>query len=345
MLPRERVQAALRFAPVDIIPLQIHPSPAGLFEHGSKLLDLMRRCGHDFDDLSRLRLPQPAAEDFDADGRYHRFATDEWGVSWEYRLFGVWGYRVGYPLADISRLDAYRPPQVKRLTGDELAEARAAGEAHRETYFHLAGGLSLFETMQSLRPFQDVLIDIAQDTPEINRLADMLVAYNAVLVENALAVGADAISVGDDFGTQQALMMSPKVWRRFFKPRYRELLAPVVAAGKAVFFHSCGHIELILDDLAEVGASAIWPQLPLFDHRELARRCRGLGLAVQMHPDRGELMQRGGPQQVRDGILRLVEEFATLGGGSWLYLEVDPGFPWANVEAMYETVLALRQRG
>jgi uroporphyrinogen-III decarboxylase len=173
----------------------------------------------------------------------------------------------------------------------------------------------------------------------------MLVAYNAVLVENALAVGADAISVGDDFGTQQALMMSPKVWRRFFKPRYRELLAPVVAAGKAVFFHSCGHIELILDDLAEVGASAIWPQLPLFDHRELARRCRGLGLAVQMHPDRGELMQRGGPQQVRDGILRLVEEFATLGGGSWLYLEVDPGFPWANVEAMYETVLALRQRG
>ena len=343
MLPRERVQAALAFQPVDIIPLQIHPSPGGAFEHGQKLLDLMRRCGHDFDDLSHLRVPQPPAEDFDADGRYHRFATDEWGVSWEYRLYGVWGYRVGYPLADISRLDTYKPPRVERLAGEALEQARAAGESHRDTYYHLAGGLSIFETMQSLRPFQDCLIDIAQNTPEINRLADMLMAYNAVIVENALAVGADAISIGDDFGTQQALMMSPKVWRRFFKPRYRELLAPIVAAGKAVFFHSCGHIELILEDLAEVGANAIWPQLPLFNHRELAQRCRALGLAVQMHPDRGELMQRGTPQQVRDYMLRLVDEFDTPAGGSWLYLEVDPGFPWANIEAMYETAIELRQ--
>jgi hypothetical protein len=62
-----------------------------------------------------------------------------------------------------------------------------------------------------------------------------------------------------------------------------------------------------------------------------------------MHPDRGELLQRGTPQQVRDAILRLVDEFDTPAGGSWLYLEVDPGFPWANIEAMYETALALRQ--
>jgi len=343
MLPRERVQAALAFQPADIIPLQIHPSPGGAFEHGRKLLDLLRRCGHDFDDLSHLCVPQPPAEDFDVDGRYHRFATDEWGVSWEYRLYGVWGYRVGYPLADIARLDTYKLPPIERLAGEALAQARAAGESHRARYYHLAGGLSIFETLQSLRPFEDTLIDIAQDTPEINRLADRLMEYNAALVENALAVGADAISIGDDFGTQQALMMSPKVWRRFFKPRYRELLAPIVAAGKAVFFHSCGHIELILDDLAEVGADAIWPQLPLFDPRELARRCRALGLAVQLHPDRGELLQRGTPDQVRDSIRRLVDEFETASGGSWLYLEVDPGFPWANIEAMVETAIALRQ--
>ena len=190
-----------------------------------------------------------------------------------------------------------------------------------------------------------MLIDITYDTPQINRLADRLLEYSAVQISNALASDADAIAVGDDFGTQQALLLSPKVWRRFFKPRYRELLAPAVRAGKAVFFHSCGQIGAILEDLAEVGASAIWPQLPLFDQRELARRCRGLGLAVQMHPDRGEFMQRGTPGQVRDYILRLVDDFETLSGGSWLYLEVDPGFPWANIEAMYETVIALRNRG
>lgn len=342
MLPRDRMKAALAFQPVDVVPLQIHPSPGGIFEHGQKLIDLMRQCGHDFDDLSHLRIPDPPAEDFDADGRYHRFATDAWGVAWEYRLFGVWGYRIGYPLADISKLDGYQPPAISRLDGEELVQARAASQAHRQTYFHLCGNLSIFETMQSLRPFEDVLIDIMHDTPQINRLADMLVEHCAVIVANALAVDADAIIAGDDFGTQQAPMLAPKVWRRFFKPRYRALFEPAVAAGKAIFFHSCGRIERLLEDLAEVGVAAVWPQLPLYEHRELSRRCRGLGLAVQMHPDRGELLQRGSPQQVRDSITRLVEEFGALGGGAWLYLEVDPGFPWSNVEAMFETARALR---
>ena len=143
MLPRERIQAALAFRPVDIIPLQIHPSPGGAFEHGQKLLDLMRRCGHDFGDLRQLRVPQPSPEDFDADGRYHRFATDEWGVAWEYRLYGVWGYRVGYPLADISRLDSYKLPPIEHLTGEALAQARATGQAHgRPTITWAAGSAS-----------------------------------------------------------------------------------------------------------------------------------------------------------------------------------------------------------
>ncbi len=345
MLPRARVQAALAFQPVDCVPLQIHPSPGGLFEHGQKLLDLMRRCGHDFDDLSHLTIPQPPVEHFDADGRYHCIETDAWGVTWEYRLFGVWGYRIGYPLADMARLATYRPPAIARLSGEALAQARAAAAIHRQTYYHLVGNVSLFETMQSLRPFEDVLIDIAHDTPQINRLADMLVEYNAVIVENALAVDADAIAVGDDFGTQRALMMAPAVWRRFFKPRYRALLEPVVRAGKAIFFHSCGYIAPLLEDLAEIGARAIWPQLPLFDARELARRCRQLGLAVQIHPDRGELMQRGTPAQVRDAVRQLVDDFAVLDGGSWLYLEIDPGFPWPNVQALFETAIQLRRQG
>jgi hypothetical protein len=342
MLSRERVLAALDFQPVDKIPLQLHPSPGGLFEHGQPMLDLMCRLGHDFGSLDSLRLPVVPGTDFDADRRYHRFATDEWGTSWEYRLYGVWGHRIGYPLADLDRLDTWRPPPIVRLSGDALTQAQEEGAAHRRTYFHLSDSVSLFETIQSLRPFEDVLIEISQDAPGVNRLADMLVEYYAVVVANALAVGADAIAVGDDFGTQKSMMISPRVWRRFFRPRYRALFEPVLAAGKGIFFHSCGCVGPILEDLAELGATAVWPQLPLFDHRSLARRCRELGLAVQMQPDRGELMQRATPEQVTAYLLRLVDEFATCDGGSWLYLEVDPGFPWENVRAMYETALELR---
>ena len=343
MLPRERMLAALAFKPVDIIPLEIHPSPAGLFDHGQKLLDLMRSIEHDFDDQSSLAVPVVPPNEFDADGRYHKFTTDEWGTYWEHRIYGIWGYRMRYPLADISKLPTYQMPQIPLLEGDELKRAQAAGAAQRKRYYHHSGGVSLFETMQSLRPFEDVLIDIAQDTPEINALADRLVEHFQPMVANALAVDVDAVTFGDDFGTQQAMMISPKSWRRFFRPRYETLLEPVKRAGKLAFFHSCGAIGPILDDLRATGFDAIWPQLPLFDPLVLSKRCRDLGLSVQLHPDRGTLMQRATPQEVREYILRLVDEFDTLNGGSWLYLEVDPGFPWENVKVMFETAKELRK--
>ena len=89
--------------------------------------------------------------------------------------------------------------------------------------------------------------------------------------------------------------------------------------------------------------NAIWPQLPLFDLRDLAKRCRDLRLAVQLHPDRGDLMQRRGPADVRAYIHKMLDDFDTRSGGSWLYIEIDPGFPWPNVQALFETAMELRK--
>jgi len=196
-----------------------------------------------------------------------------------------------------------------------------------------------------LRGVQQILVDLVA-SPQIaraifRRIRSFYLEYERRALE-AAGGALDILVTGDDFGTQQGPLLAPLVWRRFFKRRYRALFEPIRRAGKKVLFHSCGQIEPFLEELRDVGASAIWPQLPLFDHCRLARRCRELGLAVQLHPDRGELMQRARPREVREYIQRLVEEFDCLSGGSWLYFEVDPGFPWANVRAMFETAMELR---
>ena len=113
-------------------------------------------------------------------------------------------------------------------------------------------------------------------------------------------------------------------------------------AGKGVFFHSCGCVRSLFEDLRGVGATAVWPQITLLEPRDLAHRCRALGLAEQVQPDRGEVMQRRGPQDVRDHVRRLAEQFETHSGGSWLHIEIDPGFPWDNVRALFETAMELR---
>ena len=343
MLPRDRVFTTLDFKPPDRLPIQVHPSPGGLFEHGQKLLDLIQACPSDFGDLGDLPLPQPPLEDFDPDGSYHRFTTDAWGVSWDYRLFGVWGHAIGEPLADIGQLATYKPPLPPSPSGSEFEEAKAAVARHKQRHFYIGGGGMLWEQMHFLRPYEDCLIDIMDDTPEINRIADMITEYMEGCVQHLLAAGVDAIQFGDDFGTQQASIFSPEVWRRFFKPRYERLCAPIRKAGRKIFFHSCGQITSLLEDFAELGVDAIWPQLPLFDMHELTRRCKSLGLALTLHPDRGQLMQRGTPQEVREYVPRMLDTFDTASGGSWLYLEIDPGFKWENIEALFECAMSLRE--
>jgi hypothetical protein len=76
-------------------------------------------------------------------------------------------------------------------------------------------------------------------------------------------------------------------------------------------------------DLLETSADAIWPRLPSFDQHDMSRRCRELGLALQLHPDRGELMHHGTPQQVRSYLMRLVDELDIL--------TVVPGCIWKSI--------------
>jgi hypothetical protein len=344
MLSRDRIAAALAYKTPDKIPLQLHPSPAGLYEHGQKLLDLMRECGSDFADTRLFTLPEkPGPEDFDPDGRYHAIRTDGWGTVWEYRIFGIWGHPIEWPLNDWARLQGYRAPDPPPMDGPQFDAALRTAEEHRREWFLVEDVGAIFETLRWVRRFESILMDIEDDSPQINRLADIIADHDRQLMSRALALGADAVMFGDDLGTSNALMTSPEVFRRFFKPRYRVLFNPALQAGCRLFFHSCGQIGAVLGDLREVGASAVWPQLPLFDPRELARRCRDLGLAVLLHPDRGDLMQRGTPDMVRDSVMRLLDVFDTAHGGSWLYVEIDPGFPWRNVEALLRVAMDVRR--
>jgi hypothetical protein len=344
MTPRQRVQAALAYRPVDKVPLRIHPAEGGLHEHGQKLLDLMRACGHDFGPLDSVKLPPPPPpEDFDPDGRYHAFKTDAWGTRWEYRIFGVWGHPVSWPIRDLADVDTYRMPSLPTVPqGPELAAECRRAQQHKESYFLQAFCGQLFEQMHFLRPFEDVLMDLATGEPRIGALADMVLQHVAGNAARARAVEADGIQVGDDFGTSQSLIMSPATWRSFFRPRYQALFAPLRAAGLEVHFHSCGMVRDILPDMKELGVTSIWPQLALYNPAQLHAQCRDLGLAVEIHPDRGRLMQQGTPVEIRGYVLGMVDVFRTMEGGSWLYIEIDPGFPWRNVEALFNVAMELR---
>jgi hypothetical protein len=342
MLPRDRVFAALEFRKPDTVPVEHHPSPAGAYEHGERLRELWLRYPGDFGDNALFPLPRPDPEWIDAAGRYSEVRRDEWGVVWKHLIFGVAGHPLERPLDDWSALPGFAPPPLPASSGPEFDRERERARVHQETWFLKSGWVSIFEVLHALRRFEDVLVDIQSDSPEINRLADIIADHWRGVIDHLLRRGVDAIQFGDDFGTQAGPILSPRTWRRFFKSRFRSLMEPIRRAGKKVFFHTCGCASWLLEDLADLGVGAVWPQLNVFDARELARTCRDLRMAVAIHPDRGALMIDGKPDDVRREVDRLAEIFDVAAGGAWFYIEIDAGFPFENVRALIESVARLR---
>jgi uroporphyrinogen decarboxylase len=342
MNSRERVCAAMHFRKPDHVPVQYYYCPVGYYEHGDKLNDLYASLEGDFAPFTRIAPPVLPNSDFDENGNYHSFRRDEWGVLWEFRIFGIAGIPKEFPLADPEKIHAYTAPPVPESPQDIAGAREKALAARNDTCYQFRGCGSLFERMIELRPEADVLCDLISDEPYIHELADTITQYDAALVKGAIAAGADGISFGDDYGTERNLIMSPVLWRAFFKPRLKELFKPAVKAGLDIFFHSCGYIWELLPDFAEIGVTSIWPQLPAYDMKKLAERCRELGLAVAVHTDRAKTMTYGSPVEVRDLVFREYETFKLYDGGGWFYIEADNGFPWANLESLVNTIKEIR---
>jgi uroporphyrinogen-III decarboxylase len=118
-------------------------------------------------------------------------------------------------------------------------------------------GISGFNQATFLRGFDTFLMDLYTDREVSDRILDFVFDFESGIIEQAVQFPVDAIAFGDDWGTQEGLMIAPELWREVFKPRYAAQFERVHAAGKKVWFHSCGHVYAIIDDLIEAGVDVL----------------------------------------------------------------------------------------
>jgi uroporphyrinogen decarboxylase len=346
MTCKERFLSAIHFKRPDMPALEYYYTDVGYAEHGEKLQKLYLRYPGDaapVPSFDVMEMPKPEPGDIDRDGNYLRTEIDEWGTKWEYRIFGRIGCAVEFPLDDWDKLDDYLFPPVFISDPANFTAFQKQAQETGSKYPVRYGIPGLLDRMIALRPFQDVLVDLIQESPELIRLADILTERYTSEVKRALAAGTDIICIGDDYGTGQSLLVSPEIWRKIIHPRLSQIIEPIKNAGKTCCFHSCGYIWDILPDLKRAGADSIWPQLPLYDYRSMASALRELKLSLCIHIDRGELMQHGKPDDVRAEVERVFQAFRPDEGGSWFYFEVDQGFPFENIKALAEAIAVYRK--
>jgi len=176
----------------------------------------------------------------------------------------------------------------------------------------------------------------------IDRITEFYLAANRIFYE-AAGSRLNAVLIGNDFGAQTGLMLSPALIREFVLPGARRLVSQAKAYGLKVIHHSCGAIRPIIPDLIEMGVDAVHPIQALatgmdaaslraeFGHR--ASFCGGV--------DAQHLLVFGTVGEVRAEVRRLRRLFPTGLVISPSHEAILVDVPPANIGAMIEEATRL----
>lgn len=299
---------AMRYEYPEHIPVAVSLLPATWIKYRDALEELVARHPVIFGEWV------PGARDYDwtpetyAAGEH----VDAWGCVWENIAHGLESIVKVHPVPRREDVRHLRPP------------AEADGRMpHGFMYLRLA----------DLRGFDELMLDFAEEPPELQMLIDTVLEYNLRDLEVRLRNATDEIlSFGDDLGMQAALPISPAKWRKYLKPSYARLYGRCHEAGYSVYMHSDGHIVEIIPDLVECGVNVINPQIRANGLENLVAACKGR-VCVDLDLDR-QLFPFATPQEIDDHVREVVAALGAPEGGLWLKAECAPDVPLENIEAI-----------
>ena len=377
MTPFERVATALNHEEPDRVPVALGGGPYGMVDAlYFELLDYLDlgepvapfRTGHNIsyiDDRVLARLgtdtryvwpgasPSSANRPTEEDNVY----LDGYGQRWRqsfpyyYPLEGILAEATH--IQEIDQIVQWPDPAAPAWTAGVRARARHLKE---ETDYYVIARMVTshgpYQTAAHLRGTEHFLLDMAVNPEFAEALVQKVTAAIDGLLRGYLAAAGPYIDLvelpGDDYAAQDNLIMSPQMFRRFFKPA----LARLVQTAKAyrpelkVMAHSDGYIAPLLEDFVEIGVDVVHPLEPVagMDQQTIRQAFAGrlafLGGVDIVHALPGER------EEVEAEVRRRITRLAP-GGGYVLapsnHLQQD--VPPENVVALVEAARRYGQYG
>ena len=244
-------------------------------------------------------------------------------------------------------LSRSRDPEFPTLLRD------AAKKMYETTDYALMfnSGVSTFEVAQFLRRTDNLMADLVLDRKNIERLLDRLLEMNLANLERQLdAVGPyiHVLKLNDDLGMQNGPLISPKIFREVFKPRYKVMYDLIKSKQPDIFIfmHSCGSIHAFLPDLIEIGLDIINPVQTSAKDMEPERLKREFGKDLTFWGggvDTQHALPFGTPEEVVQDVEEKMRAFGP--GGGFVFNpshNIPPGVPPENILAMFEAFKRFR---
>ncbi len=268
---------------------------------------------------------------------------DDFGCLWTTADDGITGTVTGHPLENWDAFSTYRFPDPSVCMGigpvDWQAEARSVAEAQKRGDF-VSRGLRhghTFLQLSDLRGYQNLLWDMADEDPRLDRLIEGVEAFNQGIVDRYMEAGADMISFPEDLGMQVGPMLSPAQFRQYIKPVYKRMMDSVRRRGIPIHMHSDGDIRTLADDLLDSGVVVLNLQDLVNGVEWIRDKYRGR-VCIELDIDRQKTTVFGTPAEV-DALIRYeVEQLSCPDGGLMLIFGLYPGTPMANVTALMDAL-------
>lgn len=258
--------------------------------------------------------------------------------------YGCWG-KVGeriYPLAD-QTLSSYRWPRVDDF--DYSGLKAGLGEIRQRDMTTASGhaGVGWLHHVQ-MRGYDKALYDVLDDAwmeEYMARNREFAIPYFEQLFVNANGL-VDIVRADEDLGGHERMLISPDLWRKWYKPLWREVFQICHRHGARIWLHSCGYCRDVIEDFIELGVDILNPIPPYVrgsDPGEM-KSLFGDQLAFDGGVDQMRVLVQGTPEKVVEEVKLRLNQLAPGGGyilGPSQVITAD--IPFENLIAFFETAL------
>ncbi|MHB8278904.1 MAG: uroporphyrinogen decarboxylase family protein, partial [Candidatus Humimicrobiaceae bacterium] len=186
--------------------------------------------------------------------------------------------------------------------------------------------------------FMDLILNQKYAETLLNSIGEFMVQFNA---RNLKSIGSsiDLYGIWDDFADQESLMISPEIWRKYYKVWYRQLIEEAKKYNLLVCFHVCGSCIEIIPDLIEMGVDILDPVQVSAKNMELGNLKKEFGKDICFHGglDSQKFLPFAKPEDITRQV-RIIKDLFNSDGGIILgpshYL--TPDVPIENILAIYK---------
>ena len=222
------------------------------------------------------------------------------------------------------------------------ATIRAANRKEPRAIMYFAGGS--FETPWYMRGMEAFMIDLYENPDIVDAICARVTEYyvqRALRAVDAAGGEIDMIGSGGDIGSQRGMMVNPDVWRERIKPYSGRLISTFKQRGLATFYHSCGSLVPVIDDLIEVGLDVLDPIQVCAAGMRPEELFPAFGDRLTFHGaiDEQELLPHATPEQVYEETTRIIDILGQRGG----FIvspshQVQGDTPPENIVALFDAV-------